>query len=295
MNNPGNDGAANLGGAGAEPSDEPVFEPWRHHRDFILSELSAEINPDAFVSYVLLDLAREIDAAIEASDDDFFFGYSYSPEPMQHLYLWLTNGRDGIDPAWFEESEKTFIRDRTKALPPGVQPVLTPSDHLLAYTFWMLTEELEAVGAPPQEGQQFSDFGWTALGIQEHYSKCVMSGYLGLTYLRELRSREPNPNPVAKGARLVDFSLLGKSGAEKRHAPRGRLMQYAVDLYKKGPDNGEPWTSPNDAAYRLKDLVVAHGRTMASGIRPLLGNRYVDANVTRLDGSPSGYSERVVA
>lgn len=61
--------------------------------------------------------------------------------------------------------------------------------------------------------------------------------------------------------RLVNFSALGANGAAKRHAPNNKLRAWAVELYKT-----KKWNSANEAAYILKDQILAHGRTIGAVI-----------------------------
>jgi hypothetical protein len=63
------------------------------------------------------------------------------------------------------------------------------------------------------------------------------------------------------GKREVDFSNLGKKGAEKRHAANRELMKWAQELYKT-----KDWKSANEAAHELKDLILEHGRTINADI-----------------------------
>lgn len=56
-----------------------------------------------------------------------------------------------------------------------------------------------------------------------------------------------------------DFSALGKKGANKRHGPMQSLREWAVEKYRAGK-----WQSANQAAYELKESVIAHGRTIGA-------------------------------
>lgn len=59
--------------------------------------------------------------------------------------------------------------------------------------------------------------------------------------------------------RNLDFSSLGKAGARKRYASMRDLEVWALTEYRRGN-----WKSANQAAYELKDSVIAHGRTIGA-------------------------------
>lgn len=59
--------------------------------------------------------------------------------------------------------------------------------------------------------------------------------------------------------RNMEFSLLGRAGARKRYAPMRDLEAWALTEYGRGN-----WKSANQAAYELKDSVIAHGRTIGA-------------------------------
>lgn len=62
---------------------------------------------------------------------------------------------------------------------------------------------------------------------------------------------------TAKLNRPRELSKLGESGARNRHATMRALKEWAIEKYKAGE-----WKSANQAAHDLKDVVLAHGRTI---------------------------------
>ena len=86
-----------------------------------------------------------------------------------------------------------------------------------------------------------------AMGLKHLCTLNYMAGFLRAHPVREYSDIEQSEF----------FSTLGKSGAEKRHAPMRELQDWAVEKYKSGE-----WKSANGAAHKLKDSVIAHGRTI---------------------------------
>ena len=62
-------------------------------------------------------------------------------------------------------------------------------------------------------------------------------------------------------ARQVDFAALGGKGASIRHAPMRKLNEWTLSQYRSGK-----WESANKAAHELKEMVIAHGRTIGAAL-----------------------------
>lgn len=82
-------------------------------------------------------------------------------------------------------------------------------------------------------------------------------GNWAIGFVDGLSGEKPDPHVCVPCLIKQHSSTIGKSGAQKRHAPMNELQKWAVEKYKAGE-----WKSANEAAHKLKDSVITHGRTI---------------------------------
>jgi hypothetical protein len=87
----------------------------------------------------------------------------------------------------------------------------------------------------------------------------IVAAMLALAGQKALSSAAGNLLGIALGKERKNLSLRGKRGAAKRHKPMAELKAWAVSLY-----NPAEWASANQAAHKLQDKVIAHGRTIGA-------------------------------
>lgn len=85
-------------------------------------------------------------------------------------------------------------------------------------------------------------------------------------------------NAARELERLVSqrASAAGEKGAKIRHKPGKELMAWAVGKYREGQ-----WKSANQAAYALKDSVIAHGRTIGAHLSETNAQRTIAAWINK--------------
>ncbi|MDM5176577.1 hypothetical protein PO883_05125 [Massilia sp. DJPM01] len=69
----------------------------------------------------------------------------------------------------------------------------------------------------------------------------------------------------------LEMSKSGKKGAAKRHAPMGNLKNWSVERYRLSE-----WKSVPEAAYTLKEEIIAYGRTIGAHLTEQNAQRTIE-------------------
>jgi hypothetical protein len=225
--------------------------PLHFHRSFLQSELEQFLPDGSFVSLVWRSLGSELHYRLVDWPDERETEYS-SLFPVEALFLWATKD-GGLDPEWLTSKDGSYVDDFGKEIPPTVEPEFSVSEQLAAYGLWLLSEEFGDVNE--QEGFRRNE-------VVEHRIECLLLAYQALAYAHRALHGIIGFDLTLEEKRktvLIDFSTLGKVGAEKRHVPMRGLRAWAIEKYRAGK-----WASANQAAHALKGEVLQHGRTIGA-------------------------------
>lgn len=227
------------------------------HTPFLKKELNQLLTEGSFASRVWKGIGYELHEWLsrDTPDGDETFSSLFS---SQALFLWI-NRYGALDIESFVNADGYYEDDYGREIPVSVERSLTGTEQMAAYGLWLVTSFLHCLGEIPDVETEFNENGFRRHEVLEHKAECMLLAYQALFYAhRLLDSPDLNEDEQAL-ASSIDFSSLGKKGAEKRHAPMRELERYAVELYRQ-----KQWKSANQAAYQLKDLIIAHGRSIGA-------------------------------
>lgn len=188
--------------------------------------------------------------------------------PVSALYDDLVHFGWLLDPEWLRQEDGTFLDDQSNVLPESVSPKYSPPELIAAYGLWLITSEIYAIGPlvdldDDEEKRLYDEQGYKAREVVEHRAACISLAYQALTYARRLIGRESGKNVEERTPPSNYHSALGKKGADKAHAARRKLREWAISKYQ-----AQRWSSPNQAAHSLMDEVMAYGRTINAHLMP---------------------------
>jgi hypothetical protein len=86
-------------------------------------------------------------------------------------------------------------------------------------------------------------------------------GNWAIGFVDGLPGEKPDPHVCVPCLIKQHSSAIGKSGAQKRHAPMAELRAWTIEQYRAGK-----WPSANKAAHDLKDSVIARGRAVGANL-----------------------------
>lgn len=248
------------------------------HVPFLRRELQKLIPVDSFAYLMHGRIGNEL---VPSGEDYFEEKDSFAAFfPTEHLFLCIQSGSGtDLDLEWLAEEDGTYIDDNGNPVPPMITPTVTGVQQLAAYGLRLIENNLQELDVcDPSTGKNIVDsmgiaveqtfefdgrnaHGFTEAENTSHKAECLLQAYQVLSYAHRLLVSDPLTEGEKEKIGSVNFSSLGKKGADKRHAPNRALAAWAVALYKT-----KKWNSANEAAHNLKDEILAHGRTIGAVI-----------------------------
>lgn len=237
------------------------------HVSFLTRELEQLLPDGSFASRLWRTIGKELDYRLSGAMSEDFGEPSDDTEyssafPVDALFVWAT--RDGgLDPEWLASEDDSYLDDDGEVIPPSVEPRLSAVEQLASYGLWLLEEQMESLGPIPQNDADIGPLpehnrqGWKRHEVVEHRAACMLLAYQSLLYCQRILSGTRLTVEEEERAGKLNFSALGKAGAQKRHAPMAILRSWAIERYQAGE-----WKSANQAAHSLKESVIRHGRTI---------------------------------
>jgi hypothetical protein len=230
-------------------------------RLFLAGELKRQLPEGSFASRLRRTIGAELHYRLV--DWPFENETEYSRYyPVDALFFWVTE-KEGLDPEWLACDDGTYLDDDGGIIPATVRPSYSPVEQLAAYGLWLLSEEFVALG--PTHGEdadigplpEYNIQGWERSEVIEHRTACLLFAYQALAYSQRLLAGAQLSVEERRKAETLHFSILGKAGAQKRHAPMAELRSWAIAKYQE-----TSWRSANQAAHALKDAIIEHGRAL---------------------------------
>jgi hypothetical protein len=196
------------------------------------------------------------------------------PDPLQLQSIWLSK-KSGMIPECFADEDGMYLDDDGEVIPSSLKPSCSDVEQFAAYGQWLISEKMNSYGPPAErvfddEGRNLSK--WTKEDVSAHRTPYLLLAYKALSYAQRTLL---GIGPSEEESRLVanfDFSALGKRGADNRHAPMRALRAWTIGQFRTGK-----WSSANQAAYDLKDKVMAHGRTINAELQAQNAQRTIAA------------------
>ncbi|MFP5381000.1 MAG: hypothetical protein ACLGG4_01925, partial [Gammaproteobacteria bacterium] len=223
------------------------------HVPFLTRELKRLLPDGSFASRLWRAIGNELHYRLVDWPDESETEYS-SLFPVDALFVWAIKD-GGLDPEWLASEDGTYLDDDGEAIQPTVRPIYSAIEQLAAYGLWLLEEMMGSLGPIPEEG--VGENGWTRDEVIEHRAACMLLAYQALSYSQRILSGTQLTAEEATRAAQLNFSAMGRAGAQKRHAPMAELRSWAIEKYKAGE-----WQSANQAAHALVDSVIKHGRSI---------------------------------
>ena len=235
------------------------------HIPFLTRELKQLLPEGSFASRLWRAIGNELDYRLSgAMNEDFGEpndGTEYSSAyPVDALFVWVTKD-GGLDPEWLASDDGTYLDDDGKVIPSSLKPSYSAVEQLAAYGLWLINEEMRILGPIPQNDADIGPLpehncqGWKRDEVIEHRAECMLLAYQSLVYCQRILGGTKLTPDEEKRAEQINFSAMGKAGAQKRHAPMAVLRSWAIERYQAGE-----WQSANQAAHSLKESVIWHGR-----------------------------------
>lgn len=187
--------------------------------------------------------------------------------PVSALYDLVRSGWL-LDPEWLRQEDGTFLDEQRNVVPENVTPQYSSPELLAAYGLWLIASEIYSIGPlvdidEDEEKRLYDEQGFKAYEVIEHRAACVSLAYQALMYARRLVDGESDKNIEGRTPPSSYHSALGKKGADKAHATRRKLREWAIARYQ-----AQRWNSPNQAAHSLTEEVMAYGRTINAHLMP---------------------------
>jgi len=194
--------------------------------------------------------------------------------PLLRQAAWLSRNNGSI-PECFANEDGTYFDDDGEMIPLSLKPSCSDVEQFAAFGQWLMSEKMNSYG-PPAE-RKFDDEGrnvskWTKEDVAAHRSSYLLLAYQALSYAQRAMLGIKLTEEEAKLAGKLDFSAIGKRGADHRHAPTRALRTWTIAQYRAGN-----WRSANQAAHDLKDKVMAHGRTINAELAAQSAQRTIAA------------------
>lgn len=231
------------------------------HIPFLTQELKKLLPAGSFASRLWRAIGDELHYRLVDWPDENETEYS-SNFPVDALFVWATKD-GGLDPEWLANDDGSYFDDDGQVIPSSVTPTYSAVDQLAAYGLWLLDKQMGSLGPIPQSDADIGPLlehncqGWKRDEVIEHRAACMLLAYQSLAYCQRILSGTPLTAEEKEWAEKFNFSAMGKAGAKKRHAPMAALRSWAIERYQAGE-----WRSANEAAHKLKDSVITHGRTI---------------------------------
>lgn len=229
---------------------------WSSHENFLITELKKLLGTDTFASRMWQFIGVELhDRLVDWIFEDEVEYSRYFP--VESLFLWALEG--GLDIEFLADDEGNYLDDQGNILPSTIEKSYSAVEQLAAYGLWLVSEKSEILGEPPEQG--FNEQGFNREDVAEHKAACLLLGYQALSYSQRILNGASLSVEEKQKKSQIDFSVLGKAGAAKRHAPMAKLRAWAIDRYKAGN-----WASANQAANELQNSVLEHGRSIGANL-----------------------------
>lgn len=222
------------------------------HVPFLSSELKRLLPDGSFASRLWRAIGNELHYRLVDWEPPSEVEYS-SRFPVDALFLWVTKD-GGLDPEWLTSEDGSYLDDDGKVISTSVKPAYSAVEQLASYGLWFL-ELINSLGPIPDEG--INEYGWARDEVIEHRAACMLLAYQALSYSQRILVGTKLTAEEATKAEQLNFSEMGKAGAQKRHAPMVLLRAWAIEKYQT-----DKWRSANQAAHLLKETVIKHGRTI---------------------------------
>lgn len=233
------------------------------HIPFLYTKLREFVDQDPISKRIWKRIGSHIGSVFDISDDgDSDYRYFY---PARSLFEWIS--KDGG--LTFDDlaDEQLEIYDDAGDLVEVSRSDSVPAlSQMAAFGLWFLGEEMNTLGPSNEEDydkNRINPHGFTELTVVDHKAECLLNAYQALAYTERLQRKIILTAEEESRLLIVDFSKLGKKGADIKNAPMKALEKWAVSLYEKGK-----WASANQAAFELRDQVVAHGRIINAVLKP---------------------------
>jgi hypothetical protein len=228
------------------------------HLPFLTEELKEHIKEGTFAGYMWRNFGDWIHLRyVESPDLEFDERGSYCERFSVRAMYSDMEYTGPFDCGWLAMDDGSFITDDGTPLPEGVVPKMSVVEQVAAYSLWLITEELPAIGELPGEGEEFNENGFPHAHVIEHRAECMLLAYQGLALIHKLLAENKKNDPeIEKAVR----SALATKRAQKRHEETNRLKREAESFWVDHIDK----TLSNDAAADLlkKQLPLTH-RTLS--------------------------------
>lgn len=243
------------------------------HVSFVSRELQKLLPEGSFVSRVWRSIGEELHyRLVECPFDDEIEYSKY--HPVDVLFMWVSQN-SGLDPEFLIGHDGNYVDDAGEVIPPTANLSYSGVEQLAAYGLWLLNVKMNSYGPPAERDytdQGWNPNGWTREDVYRHQIPYTLLAYQALSYSqRMLLGTKLSIEELEKVVQF-DFSVLGKRGAENRHASMRELREWTLDQFRTGS-----WPSANRAAYDLKDKVMAHGRTINAELKAQNAQRTIAA------------------
>lgn len=230
------------------------------HIPFLTGELKQLLPVGSFASRLWRVIGNELHYRLMEWEPQSEVEYS-SLSPVDALFVWASKD-GGLEPEWLASEDGSYLDDDGEVIPLSVKPSYSAVEQLATYGLWLLEEELESLGPIPENDADIGPLPENCYGVKldeviEHRAACMLLAYQSLSYCQRILSGTRLTAEEESRAATFSFSLMGKAGARKRHAPMAALQAWAIERYR--PDE---WPSATQAAYVLKESVINHGRTI---------------------------------
>lgn len=257
------------------------------HEITALDELASFLNRERFASMVAKQLGQALhDRLVEwPFEDETEYSRNY---PVSALFLWLDRDRIALDPEWLKTADGTYINDQGEVIPSSVKAEYTPAEQMAVYGLWLLLEHAHQWGKswffdPPDWRKHLEQHGVTAAEVEGHAHACLLYGYQAALYANRLeRLDSPSQEELARLPEGL-FAKLGAKGGKAKHESMYRLRDWALERYRS-----REWKSANDAAHKLAEDVIAHGRTINATLSASNAQRTIAEWFRHHDRSPAG-------
>lgn len=246
------------------------------HLSFVHGKLMNLLQKDSFALRLRKSIGGEIDSIFENSvyenenENESWFPFF----PVRALFEWIAkNG--GITADELADEEGQIFDDHGELIPTDVIRSISGVEQMAAFGLWFVDCELDICGQFTEEDydeNRINPHGWREAEVVHHKAECLLNAYQALSYAERLGHKvKLSADEVASVARL-NFSSLGKDGADKRHAPMRALRAWVIEQYLAGK-----WVSANQAAHDLMERVMEHGRTINAILQPSNAQRTIAA------------------
>jgi len=240
----------------------------------IQSQVMRHLNADLHIQFLRLrlmvylpetSLASRLKKAIPAEILYIFAGdrpYEVPYEalfPVRALFEWIMK-HGGLTVEDLEDATGQLFGDDRKLIPNNLKGSISGVEQMAALGLWYIDSELNIEGLfndAHYDEHGLSPYGWSEVDAINHKAECLLNAYQALCYAERLNQAVELSTEEQASVEKFDFSALGREGAAARHAPKNALRQYALSLY-----NPRDWKSANQAAYALRDQIMAHGKTI---------------------------------